>query len=88
MRLLAEPAELEEIAGKYRAGGYGYGHAKKRLAELINDKFAAAREKYAQLEKQPDMVRDVLRDGGRRAREVAEVTMQRVRSACGLITNR
>ena len=88
LRLLAEPAELEEIAGKYRAGGYGYGHAKKRLAELINDKFAAAREKYAQLEKQPDMVRDVLRDGGRRAREVSEVTMQRVRSACGLITNR
>jgi len=88
LKLLAGPAELAEIADKYRAGGYGYGHAKKRLADLINEKFAAARERYAELEKNPAMVRDVLRDGGRRAREVAETTMQRVRAACGIVTNR
>ncbi len=88
LRLLAEPAELDEIAGKYRAGGYGYGHAKTRLAELINAKFAAARERYAQLENNPDEVRDVLRDGGRRARDVAEKTMVRVRSACGILAFR
>ena len=88
LRLLADEAELSDIAGKYRAGGYGYGHAKKRLAELINEKFAAARERYTQLEKDPSFVQDVLRDGGRRAREVAEATMVRVRAACGLLTNR
>jgi len=85
LRLLAEPAELAEIAGKYRAGGYGYGHAKKRLADLINETFAAAREKYLELEKNPSLVRDVLRDGGRRARDVAEATMHRVRAACGIM---
>jgi tryptophanyl-tRNA synthetase len=85
LKLFAGPEELQEIAGKYRAGGYGYGHAKKRLAQLINETFAAARDRYAELEKHPDEVRDMLRDGGRRAREVAEATMQRIRAACGLI---
>jgi tryptophanyl-tRNA synthetase len=88
LRLLATPEETGEIAGKYRAGGYGYGHAKNRLAELINERFAAARVKYAELEKSPDTMRDILREGGRRARDVAESTMQRVRDAAGLLTHR
>jgi len=87
LKLFADEAEIDQIAGKYRAGGYGYGHAKGRLAELINETFADARERYEALEKNPDHVRDVLREGGRKAREVAEATMQRVRSACGILTN-
>ncbi len=86
LRLLADEAEADEIAAAYRAGGYGYGQAKGRLAELINDLFAQAREKYAALENDPDTVRDILRDGGRRAREVAEATMARVRDAAGVVT--
>jgi len=88
LKLLASEAEAEDLAGRYRAGGYGYGHAKSRLAELINERFDAARQRYAELEKDPDHVRDVLREGGRKAREVAEATMQRVRAACGIVTNR
>ncbi len=88
LKLFATSEELDEIAGKYRAGGYGYGHAKGRLTELINELFAPARDRYAELEKDPAYVRDVLREGGRKAREVAEATMQRVRAAAGIITNR
>ncbi len=88
LRLLASEEESDEIAGKYRAGGYGYGDAKKRLAELVNERFAPARERYAELEKDTDYVRDVLNEGGRRAREVAEATMERVRSACGVAPKR
>jgi tryptophanyl-tRNA synthetase len=88
LKLLAGPAELEEIAARYRAGGYGYGQAKSRLAELINELFAPARARYAELEKSPDTVGDILRAGGRRAREVADRTMERVRSACGIVVNR
>jgi len=80
------PGELDEIAAGYRAGGYGYGQAKGRLAELINERFAEARQRYSEIEKRPDDVRDILREGGRRAREVAEATMQRVREACGIST--
>jgi tryptophanyl-tRNA synthetase len=87
IKLFATPEEQQEIAGKYRAGGYGYGHAKKRLAELINEKFATAREKYTKLEADPDYVRDVMREGGKKARKVAAATMQRIRAACGLMTS-
>ncbi|MDP6045141.1 MAG: tryptophan--tRNA ligase [Phycisphaerae bacterium] len=88
LKLFTSDEELAEIEASYRAGGYGYGHAKGRLAELINVQFGEARERYAELEQRSDDVRDMLRDGGRKAREVAEATMQRVRDACGIITNR
>jgi len=88
VKLFADAAETEDIAEKYRAGGYGYGHAKTRLAELINERFAEARERYDKLIADPDQVRDVLREGGRKARDVAEETMQRVRDACGIVVNR
>ena len=85
LRLLTDEPELEEITKKYRAGGYGYGDAKKRLAELINDLFAPARQRYVELEKHPDTVRDILREGGVKARKVAEATMARVRDAAGIM---
>ena len=88
LKLFASDEELDEIAGKYRAGGYGYGHAKGRLTELINETFAEAREKYEKLIADPGYVRDVLREGGRKARAVAAATMDRVREAAGIVTNR
>jgi len=88
LKLFADEKELSEIETRYRSGGYGYGQAKKRLGELINERFADAREKYGELIADPDHVRDVLREGGRRARQVAEQTMQRIRDACGIVTNR
>ena len=88
LKLFASDEEADEIAGKYRNGGYGYGHAKKRLGELINERFAAGRDRYAELQDDGDFVRDVLREGGLKARQVAETTMERVRSACGIVVCR
>lgn len=86
IRLFADEAELSETAAAYRAGGYGYGHAKKRLAELINEHFAVARERYDDLINRPDYLNDVISDGGRRARDAARRTMRRVRDAAGILT--
>jgi tryptophanyl-tRNA synthetase len=76
LKLLAEPAELAEIAERYRAGGYGYGQAKGRLAELVNERFAEAREQYDKFLAEPDTLRDILREGGNKARAVAEATVR------------
>ena len=85
LSLFARAEEVEDIAKRYRAGGFGYGQAKTRLAELINERFAPARERYSQLEKDPDFVRDVLREGGQKARRTAQATLDRVRKASGLL---
>jgi tryptophanyl-tRNA synthetase len=86
LRLFADDAKCEEIAAAYRAGGYGYGHAKKELLGLITEEFAEARERRAALAERPDDVRDVLRDGARRARLRADAVMARVREHAGLVT--
>ncbi len=84
-KLFATPEETEEMRRKYLAGGYGYGHAKKELLEKIWNYFAAAREKREHLLQHPDIVRDVLKDGARKAREKAREVMERVRNHCGIL---
>jgi tryptophanyl-tRNA synthetase len=87
LKLFAAPDEQAEIAAQYRAGGYGYGHAKARLGELINETFDEARQRYDKLMADPGYITDVLREGGRKARQVAEATMQRVRDAAGIVVH-
>ena len=56
------------------------------LAELINERFAPYRERYNALEKDPDYVEDVLRESGKKARVIAQETMEKVRAATGILT--
>ena len=86
IRLFADAARREDIAAAYRAGGYGYGHAKKELLALITDYFAEARERRRKLAERPDYVRDVLQTGGEAARTRAEQFMTQVRERVGLLT--
>ena len=87
IKLFADKKTREEIAGKYRAGGYGYGHAKKELLGMITDYFSEARERRKELKKNEDYVMDVLREGSKIARERAETVMGPVREATGIIRN-
>jgi len=87
IKLFADEQTREEIARKYRAGGYGYGHAKKELLGMIEDYFTEAREKRKKLAKKPDYVTEILREGGKKARERAETVMGPLREATGIIRN-
>jgi len=84
IKLFAEEEKQNEIAEKYRAGGYGYGHAKKELLGMIEDHFAGARAKRKELAQDLDTVRDILREGGKKARARAEEVMEPVREVTGL----
>jgi len=84
-RFFASPAEIEEMAQRYRAGGYGYGHAKLALLEKLNNFLEPHRDQYARLLQDRDLVMDVLRDSAKKARAVARQTMDRVRDAVGMI---
>lgn len=84
IKLFADKKLTVEITDKYRGGGYGYGHAKKELLELINSYFEEARERRKVLKNDNDYVNDVLSEGGKKARERAESVMEPIRSATGL----
>ncbi len=83
-KLFATTAEVEELSDRYRAGGYGYGHAKLALLEKARSHFEPMQERYDRLIAEPDTLEDVLVDGARRAREVALPVIDRVREATGL----
>ena len=84
IKLFANTHQQETIAEKYRAGEYGYGHAKKELLGLIEGYFEEARERRKTLAEDETYLRDVLQTGGDRARERAEEVMEPIRSATGL----
>ncbi|PSQ73828.1 MAG: tryptophan--tRNA ligase [Bacteroidetes bacterium QH_9_64_21] len=83
--LFADDETQQEIAEQYRAGGYGYGHAKQALLGLIEDHFAEARARRKKLKQRPDYVRDVLRSGAEAAREQMAPILERVREVTGLV---
>ncbi|HEY6146572.1 MAG TPA: tryptophan--tRNA ligase [Thermoanaerobaculia bacterium] len=82
--LFASPAERDALADRYRAGGLGYGDAKKMLIAKIDEAFSAARARRRALEKEPEVVEAALRRGAERANAVANQTMREVREAVGL----
>ncbi len=86
LKLMATPEETAAWAQRYRAGGMGYGEAKKRLAELYEERFGPRREARARWAARPDDVEDILRTGARKARAVAQAVMADVRAACGIVT--
>jgi tryptophanyl-tRNA synthetase len=75
--------EQAEMAAKYRAGGYGYGHAKLELFAKLEAHFAPYRERYQALIDDKDALEDVLREGARKARAAAYPILERARHACG-----
>jgi tryptophanyl-tRNA synthetase len=83
-KLFATDAEAADLAARYRAGGFGYGTAKKELLTKINEHFAPMREKRTVLEKDPDFVSDVLKKGAEKARAETRKTLQAARKAVGL----
>lgn len=85
IKLFADTNKKEDIIRQYKAGGFGYGHAKKELLWLINDTFGEARERRKELEQDSDYIMNVLKEGGKKARQRAEFVMERVREATGIL---
>ena len=83
-KLFGTPAEVEELAAKYRAGGFGYGAAKKSLLAKIDSYFAPFRERRKELERNPGVVEEALATGAARARAAARVTLRLVRERVGM----
>jgi tryptophanyl-tRNA synthetase len=85
IKLVADAHVSADIAAKYRAGGYGYGHAKKELLGLLEAYFQSARERRKALQNDEQAVLDILKAGGEKARARAESVMVPIREAAGIL---
>ena len=82
-KILATPEQTKEMETNYKAGGYGYGHAKQALFELVFDSFAEAREKYTYYMENLEELDKILKSGAEKAGLVADNTLARVREKLG-----
>ncbi|MGH9347109.1 MAG: tryptophan--tRNA ligase [Vicinamibacterales bacterium] len=78
----ADTAEVEDLKARYRAGTVGDVEVKAKLAKAMNAFLEPMRERRAGIE--PAYVREVAMEGSRKARAVAQATMERVRDAVKL----
>ncbi|SNY95078.1 tryptophan--tRNA ligase [Flagellimonas pacifica] len=82
-KILASPEQIEEMSANYLAGGYGYGHAKQALYEVILEKFAEPRERFDYYMNHLEEVDEALAIGAEKARKVADGVLDRVRGKLG-----
>src|SRR2546421_10037122 len=82
--LFATKEEMANIREKFKKGGTGYGDFKKELFEKLWEYFAPMRKRREEILRDKSYVDNVLVQGAKRANEVADQVMQRVRAAVGL----
>ncbi|GHS87900.1 tryptophan--tRNA ligase [Campylobacterota bacterium] len=70
---------------RYEKGGEGHGHFKAYLVDLVWNRFAAARERYDALAKEPRETMRLLEIGAKKAREIAIEKMKKIRIATGVV---
>lgn len=82
-KLLADEDQIKIMKENYENGGYGYGHGKKELSELILSKYKTEREKFTYYIANPDEVEKILSKGAVKAKITADDVLQRVRKKLG-----
>lgn len=82
-QLLASEAEIKIMRENYLRGGYGFGHAKQALFELILTKFEKQRNRFNELMANPSEIDKELQIGAEKAKIVANDVLSRVRSKVG-----
>ena len=83
-KIFTPKEDVEMINVECRRAGIGCVDCKKRFAENLNKHLEPFRSRREEIGKSPDAVWDVLHDGARRARIIAEETMTDVRAALQL----
>jgi tryptophanyl-tRNA synthetase len=79
----ATPAQADEFRSEL-LGGLGWGEAKNRLFQLLDNQLGEARDKYHQLIERPADLEDILQIGAKKARAVATPFLNELREAVGL----
>ena len=81
--MLADDESISNMRQNYEKGGYGYGHAKQALYELIVEKFKTERSNFNHLMENRYEIDEALSIGAEKARKVAQEVLRRVRKKVG-----
>ncbi len=82
-KLMASEEQTAEMRKNYEAGGYGYGHAKQALFDLVKEKFQEPREKYEYYINNHKEIDKALSIGAEKAKVVANKVLKKVREKAG-----
>ena len=79
-----DAAEVDDLKVRYRAGAVGDVEVKTKLARALNAALEPMRQRRLEAAARPERVREIAVEGSRKARTIAQATMERVRDAVKL----
>ena len=82
-KLIADENQTNEMKNKYQSGGYGYGHAKTDLLNLILEKYKDNRSKFDYLMSNKKEIDLILSEGSKKAELTATQVIKRVKTKLG-----
>ena len=82
-QLIASEEQKNEMRANYATKGFGYGHAKTAYYELVLSHFEKERALFNDYIENTDKIDEILAFGAEKARKIARVTLDRVRSKVG-----
>lgn len=83
--LLGSTQQIQSLRDQYLNGGFGYGHAKTALFELILDSFKTQRESYSSLIQNDALLEKELQTGEAKAQAMANDKLKQIRNAIGYL---
>ena len=84
-KLLAASEDVKKMRKRYLDGGLSWKEAKDALSDVIINHFAPARDRYNDLMNDKSKIQKILRTNAEKAKSIAAKTIERVRSAVGII---
>lgn len=85
-KLVGSEEQTADLRAKYLAGGFGYGHAKQALFEVLMENFKKERETFAYYAENNAELDKILKEGAEKARAVISEVINRVRGKLGFKT--
>jgi len=82
-KIIANEEQTAEMRKNYEVGGFGYGHAKQALFEVVKEKFQQPREKYEYYINNLEEIDKALAVGAEKAKAVANEVLKKVRAKAG-----
>lgn len=83
-KALSPPELVQSAERDCREAHWGCGHCKKAVAAQLSLRTGPMRERYEHYKARPELLREVLAEGARKARALASQTMDEVRAKMGL----